>query len=149
MNTRMATLGDLDALMVLERTIFPEDAWSTDGMLQELSSPHGHFLVVERDAEIVAYAGAHHLLGDDVADIQTIAVAESARGDGVGAGLFDELISWCSGQGAKRILLDVRADNLVAQNLYQSRGFDTIAVREGYYQPAHVDALVMERRLTS
>jgi len=147
--TRPATLADLDSLMLLERTIFPEDAWSTDGMLQELSSPHGHYLVVERNAEIVAYAGAHHLPGDDVADIQTIAVAESARGNGVGAGLFDELILWCRGRGAKRILLDVRSDNLVAQKLYQSRGFDAIAVREGYYQPAHVDALVMERRLTS
>ena len=149
MKTRIATLADLDALMVLERTIFPDDAWSVDGMTQELSSPHGHFLVVERDAEIVAYGGAHQLPGDDVADIQTIAVTASARGKGVGAALFDELMTWCSGRGAKRVLLDVRADNLVAQKLYQSRGFDTIAVREGYYQPAHVDALVMERRLTS
>lgn len=145
MKNRPATLDDLDELMVLERTIFPDDAWSVEGMAHELASPHGHFVVTERDGAIIAYAGAHHLPGDDVADIQTIAVAASARGNGLGAELFDDLVAWCGARGAARILLEVRADNLVAQNLYQSRGFHTIAIREGYYQPAGIDAFVMEK----
>ena len=129
----------------MERTIFPDDAWTTEQMAQGLSSPYAHYVVVERGGDIIGYAGAFHLPGDDVADIHTIAVAASARGHGVGAELFDNVLSWCATNGARRILLEVRSDNLAAQNLYQSRGFQTIAIREGYYQPANVDALVMER----
>lgn len=131
--------------MSMERTIFPDDAWTTEQMAQGLSSPYAHYVVVEQGGDIIGYAGAFHLPGDDVADIHTIAVAASARGHGVGAELFDNLLSWCATDGARRILLEVRSDNLAAQNLYQSRGFQTIAIREGYYQPANVDALVMER----
>lgn len=145
MSIRRATPADLDALMAMERTIFPDDAWTTEQMAQGLSSPYAHYVVVEHDEEVIGYAGAFHLPGDDVADIHTIAVAASARGHGVGAELFDNLLSWCATHGARRILLEVRSDNLAAQNLYQSRGFQTIAIREGYYQPANVDALVMER----
>ncbi len=131
--------------MSMERTIFPDDAWTTEQMAQGLSSPYAHYVVVEQGGDIIGYAGAFHLPGDDVADIHTIAVAASARGHGVGAELFDNVLSWCATDGARRILLEVRSDNLAAQNLYQSRGFQTIAIREGYYQPANVDALVMER----
>lgn len=145
MITRAATVTDVEPIMALEMTIFPDDAWSTEQMLQGVTSPYGHYLVVESDGTIIAYAGAFHLPGDEVADIHTIAVTAGARGHGVGADLFDELVSWAAKDGAARILLEVRADNLVAQNLYQSRGFQTIAVREGYYQPANVDALVMEK----
>lgn len=145
MSIRRATPADLDALMSMERTIFPDDAWTTEQMAQGLSSPYAHYVVVEQGGDIIGYAGAFHLPGDDVADIHTIAVAASARGHGVGAELFDNLLSWCALDGARRILLEVRSDNLAAQNLYQSRGFQTIAIREGYYQPANVDALVMER----
>lgn len=145
MSIRRATPADLDALMSMERTIFPDDAWTTEQMAQGLSSPYAHYVVVEQGGDIIGYAGAFHLPGDDVADIHTIAVAASARGHGVGAELFDNLLSWCATDGARRILLEVRSDNLAAQNLYQSRGFQTIAIREGYYQPANVDALVMER----
>lgn len=145
MSIRRATPADLDALMSMERTIFPDDAWTTEQMAQGLSSPYAHYVVVEQGGDIIGYAGAFHLPGDDVADIHTIAVAASARGHGVGAELFDNVLSWCATNGARRILLEVRSDNLAAQNLYQSRGFQTIAIREGYYQPANVDALVMER----
>lgn len=149
MNTRKATLDDLNAIMELEHTIFPDDAWSVDMMAEGLASPYGHYLVVENSGDVVAYAGAYHLPGDEVADIHTIAVTAGARGNGLGAELFDMLVAWCADEGARRILLEVRADNLVAQNLYQSRGFQTIAVREGYYQPANVDAFVMEKAVSS
>lgn len=145
MITRAATAADVEAIMALETSIFPDDAWSTEQMLQGVTSPYGHYVVVEKDGAIIAYAGAFHLPNDDVADIHTIGVAAGARGNGVGAELFDDLVAWAKRDGAKRILLEVRADNLVAQNLYQSRGFQTIAIRERYYQPANVDALIMER----
>ena len=150
MRIRRATLDDLDRIMELEREIFPDDAWTSELMAEGLASAYGHYIVAENDEEtVVGYAGAYHLPGDDSADIHSLAVAEAHRGSGVGGRLFDELVAWCVSDGAIRVLLEVRADNPAAQNLYVSRGFSTIAVREGYYQPANVDALVMQRMLTT
>lgn len=147
MNTRPATANDVAEVLDLEQSIFPDDAWSADMLAEGFTSEYGHYVVVEHDGAIIAYAGAYHLPGDEVADIHTIAVTPRARGNGLGAELFDGLVAWCWADGAQRILLEVRADNLIAQNLYQSRGFQTIAVREGYYQPANIDAFVMEKRV--
>jgi ribosomal protein S18 acetylase RimI-like enzyme len=46
-------------------------------------------------------------------------------------------------------MLEVRADNVVAQSLYASRGFEVIATRAKYYQPAGVDALVMRKEVSA
>jgi ribosomal-protein-alanine N-acetyltransferase len=40
-------------------------------------------------------------------------------------------------------------DNLRAQQLYRTRGFEQIGVRRGYYQPSGADALVMRRSLAA
>lgn len=149
MTIRKAYPSDLDRIVELEREMFPDDAWPRDKLDDDLRSPYSHFLVTEEDGEIVGYATAHFLPGNDVADIHNIAVLDAVRGRGVGSALFDRLVTWCREQGATAIMLEVRADNLAAQSLYASRGFHTIATRPGYYQPAGVDAFVMRREVTS
>lgn len=143
MTIRKAYPSDLDRIVELEREIFPDDAWPRDKLDDDLRSPYSHFLVTEEDGEIVGYAIAHFLPGNDVADIHNIAVLDAVRGRGVGSALFDRLVTWCREQGAAAIMLEVRADNEPAQALYASRGFQTIATRAGYYQPVGVDAFVM------
>jgi ribosomal-protein-alanine N-acetyltransferase len=44
-------------------------------------------------------------------------------------------------------MLEVRADNVVAQRLYRATGFSTLSVRRRYYQPGDVDALIMRMHL--
>jgi [ribosomal protein S18]-alanine N-acetyltransferase len=149
MTPRRATAGDLDAIVALEREIFPDDAWPRDKLEDDLHSTYAHFLVAERGDSIAGYAIAQHLPRNDVADIQNIAVVEAHRGEGLGALLLDALVEWCESRDATAIMLEVRADNGPAQSLYASRGFVTIATRPGYYQPAGVDALVMRREVTS
>jgi ribosomal-protein-alanine N-acetyltransferase len=39
--------------------------------------------------------------------------------------------------------LEVRADNVGAQRMYQRFGFEHIGVRKGYYQPSGTDAVLM------
>ena len=51
-------------------------------------------------------------------------------------------------RGCEALLLEVRADNDAARNLYERNGFEVISVRRRYYQPGDVDALVMRRLLT-
>lgn len=149
MTIRKAYPSDLDRIVELEREIFPDDAWPRDQLDDDLRSPYAHFLVTEVEGQIVGYAIAHFLPGNDVADIHNIAVLDTARGRGLGSALFDRLVAWCREQGATAIMLEVRADNQPAQALYTSRGFHTIATRVGYYQPAGIDALVMRRDVTA
>ena len=143
---RPATADDLDAIMAIERAMFPEDAWSTSSMRAELAGPHGHYLVALGDADAIeGYAGLLAPAGAGQGDIQTIAVVEAARGRGVGRALMEALLAEAGRRGADEVFLEVRADNQPAQRLYASLGFERIAVRPHYYQPGDVDAWVMRR----
>lgn len=149
MTPRRAEVHDLDTIEALEREIFPDDAWPRVQLDDDLRSPYACFLVLESDGAIVGYGIAHHLPGNDVADIHNIAVVAALRGLGHGAVLLDALIEWCESRHPEAIMLEVRADNEPAQKLYESRGFSGIATRVGYYQPAGVDALVMRREVAA
>jgi ribosomal-protein-alanine acetyltransferase len=143
---RRATPDDLEAIMLLETSIFTTDGWAADAMVSELRNPQCWYLVAERvgfPGTVDGYAGLFCPPGAGEADIQTIAVAESARGDGLGRSLMNALIGEARKRGARQLFLEVRADNPGAQHLYESLGFEQIAVRAGYYQQDDVDANVM------
>ena len=142
---RRASVSDVEAIMVLERASFPTDAWNTESMLGEVADTvAGHYLVAVDDAgAVIGYAGLRAVLGIEQADVQTIAVAEAARGRGIGRAMLRALLAEAAVRGATEVLLEVRADNPVARALYEAHGFVEIAVRPRYYQPDGVDALVM------
>ena len=146
---RLAAEADLTIVHGLEQVLFPDDAWPFDKLDDDFRSPYAHFLIAEDEDRVVGYAIAQYLTGNDVADIQNIAVVESHRGRGVGAELLDALVSWTVEKGASAIMLEVRDDNTVAQTLYASRGFEVIATRPRYYQPSGVDALVMRKEVAA
>lgn len=142
---RPAEVADLPALMHLETTTFVSDAWSTDAMRSEVTARHGWYVVAvdAADGGILGYAGLSCPRGAHAADVQTIAVAAGSRGRGIGRALLTRLVAEAHARGAREVLLEVRADNPVAQALYSSLGFEAIAVRPHYYQPDDVDAVVM------
>lgn len=142
-DVRVATTADLGAIMALERASFPTDAWSEAMMREEVSSPHGHYVVLERAGALIGYAGLRAPRTARDADVQTIAITESARGRGYGRRLLTALLSEAETRGVHAVFLEVRADNPTAQELYRSEGFTEVARRPRYYQPDGVDALVM------
>lgn len=144
MTLRTATPDDLDAIMALERSSFPTDAWSEAMMAAELVSPHGRYLVDEEAGFLVGYGGVRAVERADDADIQTIALAEQVRGRGRGRALLRALLAFARERGARETFLEVRADNPVAHALYISEGFVEIARRPRYYQPDDVDAIIMQ-----
>ena len=143
MNLRTATADDLGAIMALERASFPTDAWSETLMAAELSSPHGRYVVDVEAGRLAGYGGVRAVQGAAVAEIETIAIAEHARGTGRGRALLHALLAAARERGAREVFLEVRADNPVAESLYVSEGFTEIARRPRYYQPDDVDAVVM------
>lgn len=144
MTVRVAAASDLAAIMDLERASFPTDAWSEAMMSAELASPHGCYLVLEEAGRFVGYGGVRAVRGAADADIQTIAIAASARGSGRGRALLSAVLATARERGARTVFLEVRADNPVAAALYASEGFIEIARRPRYYQPDDVDAVVMQ-----
>ncbi|QEO15192.1 ribosomal-protein-alanine N-acetyltransferase [Agromyces intestinalis] len=142
---RRARPDDLDAIMVLERATFVDDAWPVDAMARELANPHAYYLVaVDDDSpdDVFAYAGLLAPEGGDQGDIQTIAVEAGRRGAGLGRALMQALIAEARRRGVESIFLEVRADNPVARGLYASLGFAEIGVRRRYYRGG-IDAVHM------
>lgn len=143
---REMTWRDIPALTALELVLFADDAWSQGTWWAELAGrPRRAYVVREHQGAVVGYAGVD--VGGEVADVMTIAVAPQAQGYGLGAVLMDWLIAQARRAGAEQLMLEVRADNVVAQRLYASMGFEMVAVRRRYYQPGDVDALIMRRHL--
>ena len=149
---RDADADDLDAIMAVEHAVFPRDAWSRESMLAELSAKHTRYLVAfdqSAPGDLLAYAGLLAPRGAAQADIQSVAVVENARRRGLARTLVQTLIAEARDRGAREIFLEVRVDNPNAQSLYDSLGFERIAVRKGYYQPDNVDGAVMRLDIPS
>ena len=136
---------DIEALMPLEQELFGDTAWTAEMFWSELAHPETRWYVVaEDDAQALGYAG---LLAPGLeADVQTVAVAPSAQGQGVGRMLLDALVDQALEREATSLLLEVRADNQRAIDLYSRRGFERIAIRQRYYQPGDIDAWIMRLR---
>jgi ribosomal-protein-alanine N-acetyltransferase len=160
---RPMTVDDLPAVMVLEEELFAPDTWTAEMYRDELSrADTRYYLVAEfhlegdegeddqpdalptpADPVMVGYGGL--IAYDDEAHVATLGVTKALQGEGVGSLLLDALLE----EADKRspvVLLEVRADNTVAQQLYLRRGFTEIGRRRGYYQPSGTDAVVMKRK---
>ena len=137
---------DVEAARALETELFP-DAWSVETFWSELAHvpETRHYLVAEDDGALIGYAGLA-VVGNQ-ADVQTIAVAPAAQGQGLGRQLLDALLEEGRRRGATEVLLEVRADNEAALALYRRAGFDRIGLRRAYYQPGGIDALVLRLKL--
>jgi ribosomal-protein-alanine N-acetyltransferase len=77
------------------------------------------------------------------ADVHNLAVHPAWRRRGIGRSLLEAIISEARGLGLRRVTLEVRKSNQVAQRLYESLGFVAQAVRKGYYSDDGEDAVVM------
>ena len=134
---------DLPAVLLLEEDLFAPDTWSRSMYRDELRrTDTRHYLVAVDGDEVVGYAGL--IAYDYEAHVATIGVAGRRQGEGIGALLLDALLAEAD-RRSPVVLLEVRADNEVAQGLYRRRGFAEIGRRRGYYQPSGTDAVVMRR----
>jgi len=142
---RTMTPADIEAVLGLEHDLFGEEAWSRQMLEGELAEqPRSrYYLVADDDGLITGYAGL--LVAATQADVLTIAVAADGWGRGTGSALLEALLAEAARRGCTEVFLEVRTDNLRAQQLYRRYGFRQIGIRKGYYQPSGADALVMRR----
>ncbi|MHB8104195.1 MAG: ribosomal protein S18-alanine N-acetyltransferase [Dehalococcoidales bacterium] len=90
---------------------------------------------------IVGFSGVWMMV--DEAHVTNIAVRRQYQGKGLGELLLIATIDLSNDLKASFMTLEVRASNLVAQNLYSKYGFVQMGVRRGYYLDNREDAIIM------
>ena len=143
---RRARTSDLAALVELENAAFSSDRISARQLLQHLGSPSARVLVATHERDIVGAAVLFFRAGSRVARLYSIAVAKSARGWGVGAGLLAAAEASARRLGRLVIRLEVRRDNSAARTLYERRGYRRLGLKKKYYEDGQ-DALRYEKAL--
>lgn len=138
---------DLPEVGALDERIFGRDAWSAQSWWAELAGrPRRRYIVATDGDRVVGYGGID--CAGATADIMTIAVDPEQQGHGLGRRLLTQLTDEARGAGADALLLEVRADNEPARNLYLRAGFEHIQTRRNYYRPDNVDAHILRKKLT-
>ncbi|HHV79382.1 MAG TPA: ribosomal protein S18-alanine N-acetyltransferase [Firmicutes bacterium] len=134
-------LKDLDRVLEIEKLCYPTP-WSKQSFLTELvQNEYAHYIVCQVEGKLVGYAGMWVIL--DEAHVTNVAVHPDYRGKGLGRLLMNELIERAKSRGARKMTLEVRKSNTVAQGLYSSLGFEARGIRKGYYSDTHEDAIIM------
>jgi [ribosomal protein S18]-alanine N-acetyltransferase len=138
---------DIAPVMVLERELFGDEAWTDAMYWSELAERDTRlYLVEDAQGAITAYGGLCAYAPHE-AYIQTIGVTQSAQGRGLGTTLLLALVDEARRRGVAHVDLEVKSDNDTARRLYERHGFVEIAVRRNYYQPSGTDAIVMRLEL--
>ncbi|MET3549238.1 ribosomal-protein-alanine N-acetyltransferase [Paenibacillus favisporus] len=138
---RPMTLEDIPAVMVIEHDAFTLP-WTEEAFRNELTHNHfARYMMMEWKGEPVGYAGMWTVI--DEAHVTNIAVLSPYRGRKWGERLLLELMKTASQLGMKRMTLEVRVSNRVAQNLYMKMGFEPAGLRKGYYSDNQEDAMIM------
>lgn len=125
------------ALAALHRTSFP-DPWSEAAICDLLAGPNV-FAFFTQDGFVLARSAAGE------AEILTLAVLPSARGQGLGRALLQAAAAHAALLGAANMFLEVGADNPTALALYAGLGFNRVGQRKAYYGTG--DAWVLKAQL--
>lgn len=139
MKIRQMNTADLEQVMLIEKTSFP-NPWSRNSFITELkSNPLAHYLVAQEGDKMLGYAGIWVIFTE--AHIATVAVDPRYRRQGVATALISALFEEARCRGATKITLEVRPSNTGARRLYERFGFIVRGRRKNYY-PGE-DALIM------
>lgn len=134
-----AVPDDIPEIAAIELESF-SDPWTKDLLMSELSRDMGIFLTAKKDGKIVGY-----IIGiedGETAFIENIAVAKSARRDGVGTALMAYFLLGLP-QTVESVSLEVRESNAVAQALYSRFGFKEVGRRKNLFSAPREDGIVM------
>ncbi len=141
---RPMTKDDVDAVYIVEENCFV-DPWSKESIRKELKNNLARYLVAQLDNKIVGYVGVWFVV--DEGHITNVAVHSDYRGKKIGDKLVKEMVELCKENNIIAMTLEVRASNIVAQNLYRKYGFKMGGIRKEYYSDNKEDAIIMWNQL--
>jgi ribosomal-protein-alanine N-acetyltransferase len=123
--------------------------WGWDAYHLELESGANSLMLVARvdggesgaQNSIVGFVVAREMA--DEVHVNNVAVRPEYRRRGIGEHLLQKVLDWARARAVTTAVLEVRAENIAAQRLYQSCGFQAIGRRRRYYRAPVEDALLM------
>jgi len=147
---RRASPNDLDAVLEIAQACAEAPHWSHAQWLAALipnqnTAPMRAVFAAERNGGILGFAVASR--AGELAELESVAVSQSARRKGIGKALCREVMDWSRNAGASELELEVRASSDGALKLYRSLGFVEQARRRQYYRNPTEDAVLMAARL--
>lgn len=142
---RRMTAADLDAVVAIERSIYPHP-WTRGNFADSLQAGY-HCWIVECGGAVAGYSVVAIAAGE--AHLLNLSVAAPRQRQGMGRELLQFVVKLARDYGAQRILLEVRPSNAAALALYGLAGFSRLATRRGYYPAGdgREDAIVLQLML--
>lgn len=149
-NYRLIALtdNDLENLYQLEQQLFPDDSWDISALQDLFARDYNHFFVVKELEKIIGYCIVQVMF--DTAEVLRIGVGQGYQGKGFAKSLLNNVVIFLINLSVEKLLLEVRADNILAIHLYQSFGFLQIHCRKNYYRLQNgltIDALILQKTL--
>ena len=138
--------ADLEAVLHIEREVHAHP-WTAGNFSDALRSGYECKIYAMPEGEIVGYAIL--MLAVDEAELLDIAIAAQQQRQGLGGRLLEEMLALARRRNMQRMVLEVRASNRAAINLYRKAGFADIGLRREYYpaENGREDAILMGRGL--
>ncbi|MBS9783594.1 MAG: ribosomal protein S18-alanine N-acetyltransferase [Pasteurella sp.] len=129
----------------IESQVQPNNFWIEKVISDLLKLDYNYLLLACFNGEIVGYCLYQVMF--ETAEILRIGTLPQQQRQGIGTKLLNFLVQELQQNHLETnsLLLEVRADNLPAINLYQKQGFQQIDCRKNYYQD--VDGLIMRKLL--
>jgi ribosomal-protein-alanine N-acetyltransferase len=135
--------ADMAEVHAIEKDCFPSP-WPRKAFLRLLGSRTARFFTASDHGKVVGYAG---MTLESSAHILNIAVHRDYRRRGIGSRLLALLLEAAADHGTSSATLEVRASNVIAQNMYHKFGFRRVAIKKGYYAAEDEDAVVMAKEI--
>lgn len=140
---RKARAADLPAVMAIDREQF-SNPWPDKHFRGELANSFSHFYVAENreNSSLAGFLIFWRL--DSELELHKIAVPKACQRRGYGSCLLDFFITTARSWHCQHALLEVRASNVAAIELYEKFAFQRVGRRRDYYSLPAEDALVFK-----
>lgn len=142
---RAACEYDLAEILAIEQAAY-DFPW-TEGLLRDCLTKDYYFCLLVEQQEIIGYGIMSCVM--DEAHILNICIDPQWQGQGRGKRLLFHLLDIARKYKAKMAFLEVRISNAIAQQLYESNGFDQYGTRKDYYPMGRIweDAVLYAKTL--
>lgn len=141
---RQVSLEDLDALHALENASFETDRLSRRRLRHWIQASNREFLVAEKAGQLLGYGLVLFHGATRLARLYSIAIADHARGQGIGQKLLQALETASANRERFFMRLEVAQDNMAAIRMYENAGYVAFGTLEDYYED-HRNALRMQK----
>lgn len=143
---RPAQPDDVDELLQLENQCFETDRLNTRNFQWMVSRANASLIVAEAQGHLLGYALVLFHRGTSLGRLYSLAIADSARGQGLGKQLLARAEQQATLRDCAYLRLEVRPDNGAAIALYQRQGYRLFEQVDDYYED-HAPALRYEKRI--